>query len=66
MLHEIKNVRQEAGGGRRRWFESEGMDVVVWMDGDGAIIGFQLCYDFGQGERALTWREGRKGAPVNF
>lgn len=56
MLHEIKNVRQERGAGRRRWFESDGLDLVVWLDRQNAVTGFQLCYDLGQGEHALTWR----------
>ena len=58
MLHEIKNVKQERGGGRRRWFESETLDLVVWLEGGDKVAGFQLCYDFGRGERALTWRDG--------
>ena len=57
MLREIKNVKQERGGGRRRWFESEGLELVVWLVGDARVAGFQVCYDFGRGERALTWRE---------
>ena len=58
MLHEIKNVRQEPGGGRRRWFETEGIELVVWFDPADEITGFQLCYDFGRGAHALTWRAG--------
>ena len=58
MLHEIKNVRQEHGAGRRRWFESEGFELVVWLDRDERVTGFQLCYDLGRGEHALTWRAG--------
>jgi hypothetical protein len=58
VLHEIKDVRQERGAGRRRWFESEGMDLVVWLDSRDAVAGFQICYDLGQGEHALTWRPG--------
>ncbi len=43
--------------GRRRWFESEGLDLVVWLDAAGGEVeGFQLCYDLGTGEHALTWR----------
>ncbi len=56
MLHEIKNVRQEKGGGRRRWFESEGLELVVWLDQAETVIGFQLCFDLGDGLHALTWR----------
>lgn len=58
MFHEIKNVKQESGPGRRRWFESDHFDLVVWLDAADELTGFQLCYDFGRGERALTWREG--------
>jgi len=28
----------------------------VWCDQAGAPIGFQLCYDVGRTERALTWK----------
>ena len=56
MLKEIRNVRQEKGAGRRRWFESEGFELVVWYDAAGDCDGFQVCYDFGRGEHALTWR----------
>ncbi|MES2693667.1 MAG: hypothetical protein V4773_09350, partial [Verrucomicrobiota bacterium] len=58
MLREIKNVRQEPGEGRRRWFESDGLELVVWLDARGRMTGFQLCYDSGRHEHALTWREG--------
>ena len=58
VFHEIKNVRQEPGPGRRRWFESDNFDLVVWLEPGDRIAGFQLCYDFGRGEHALTWRDG--------
>ncbi len=57
MFREFKQVKQERGGGRRRWFESDDLDLVVWYDAGGKVTGFQLCYDFGDGERAVTWRE---------
>jgi hypothetical protein len=56
MLHEIKNVRQERGAGQRRWFESDGLELVFWFDAAGQVTGFQICYDLGHGEHALTWR----------
>lgn len=59
MLQEIKNVRQEPGRGRRRWFESDAFDLVVWLDADSGVEGFQICYDAGRGDRALTWRVDR-------
>jgi hypothetical protein len=55
-LHEITNVKQERGPGRRRWFESEDLELVVWLDAHDVVTGFQICYDFGQGGHALTWR----------
>lgn len=54
MLTEHRNVRQEPGQ-RRRWFDDDGMELIVWLDPDGAVNGFQLCHD----QEALTWRRGR-------
>ena len=56
VLHEIKNVRQESGPGRRRWFESDGLDLIVWLSPRDEISGFQLCYESLRGPHALTWR----------
>jgi hypothetical protein len=58
VLREFKHVRQEPVAGYRRWFESDGFDVIFWFDADASVSGFQICYDFGEGEHALTWRRG--------
>ena len=58
MFREFVNVKQERRQGRRRWFESDGLELVVWHDAADRLEGFQFCYDFGQGEHALTWRPG--------
>ncbi len=58
MFKEIRHVKQEAGAGRRRWFEADDCELVVWLELDGRVGGFQFCYDFGTDERALTWRAG--------
>jgi len=55
MLKEIKNVKQIEGGPRRRWFSDPALDLFVWYDDDENIIKFQLCYDKGSNEHALTW-----------
>ena len=62
MLHEIREVAQERNtGARRRWFQDDGMELIVWYRPDGSVEGFQLCYQADdQRERALTWR-GRHG-----
>ena len=61
MLVENLHVRQDRPdtSGRRRWFESEGLELVFWFDAHGAVEGFQICYERRGGERALTWRAGR-------
>ena len=58
MLREFKNVRQEGIPGRRRWFESDALELVVWLGPEEQLTGFQICYDVGRDERALTWRDG--------
>lgn len=61
VLVENLYVKQERdlGGARRRWFESDGLELVVWLGAAGGVEGFQLCYERREGERALTWRAGR-------
>ena len=56
MLHEIQDVRQNPGEPRRRWFSDPDLDLYVWIGEDGDIVQFQLCYDKGHDEQALTWR----------
>lgn len=58
MLTELENARQIRGEPARRWFMSPAMDLIVWQDEESRPIGFQLCYDKGCHERALTWHEG--------
>lgn len=55
MLVEKQNVRQIPNEGFRRWFTDNYFDLIVWYEGE-EIVGFQLCYDKGNDEHALTWR----------
>ena len=57
MLSEIKHVRQIHGEGHRRWFSDKFFDLIIWYNDDGEIEGFQLCYDKGENERAVTWHK---------
>jgi hypothetical protein len=57
MLREITNVKQIEGEPRRRWFSDPALDLFVWYDDDANIIKFQLCYDKGFNEHALTWSQ---------
>jgi hypothetical protein len=55
-LTEIPAVRQIPGEPPRRWFASQSLDLIVWLDDSGSPAGFQLCYDKLRAERALTWK----------
>lgn len=55
-LREILSVRQIAGERHRRWFNSPSLDLVVWMDEQNRLTAFQLCYQTGAHEHALTWQ----------
>jgi hypothetical protein len=61
MLTEFQGVMQERGvSGRRRWFEDDAMQLIVWSQPDGTLTGFQICYPGeDRRERALTWRAGQ-------
>ena len=69
MLYELTDVRQVPDEGFRRWFRDGYFDLIVWYDADtdgrpvGEPTGFQLCYDRGRRERAVTWR--RSGSFVH-
>ena len=58
-LRELPYTRQVPGERRRRWFSSPELDLIVWLDDEDQPVGFQLCYDKPDAERALTWRDGR-------
>ena len=57
MLREFLQVKQEAGAGRRRWFEDGDMELIVWLGQQEQLEGFQLCYRGAlDREHALSWR----------
>ena len=58
MLQEVSQVRQIENENPRRWFSSQDMDLTVWVEKDGTISGFELCYDKEKDERALRWLRG--------
>ncbi len=43
----------------RRWFSDGFFDLIVWIDREAVITGFQLCYDKYGNERAITWSKKR-------
>ncbi len=58
-MHECPRVRQIPGEPRRRWFESEELDLIVRTSDSGEFIGFELCYDKTGHERSLSWGKSR-------
>ena len=60
MLSESPGIMQERNTDiRRRWFQDDEMELIVWYRADGIADGFQICYQADDGrERALTWRAG--------
>ena len=55
MLTEVTETRQVEGEPRRRWFTDPAIDLYVWYDAANRIIRFQICYDKGPDEKALSW-----------
>ena len=55
MLYEIQKVKQIEGQDFRRWFTDDYFDLFVWYGTGGTISSFQLTYDKGHQERAVTW-----------
>jgi hypothetical protein len=54
-LREIPHVRQISGEPRRRWFISEFLDLMVWVNGANRPVKFQFCHRSGVSEHAFTW-----------
>ncbi len=59
MLAEIATTRTHSQGYRRRWYQSDTMDLYTWQTDLGRFVGFQLAYDRGAEQRAITWLRGR-------
>ena len=59
MLRETPDVRQIPGEPPRRWFADDFFDLIVWLEPDGSLNGFQLCYDREFQPRALTWTKAK-------
>ena len=52
---EVRDVRQDPGEPRRRWFTDDNFDLMVWYHADGSVHGFELSYDKPGYEKALRW-----------
>jgi hypothetical protein len=55
MLREFGETRQDSKEHVRRWFTSEDCDLILWLNADESLWGFQFCYGKPMDEHALTW-----------
>ncbi|MDH3645326.1 MAG: hypothetical protein OER80_01000 [Gammaproteobacteria bacterium] len=58
MLREIKAVHQSETDRKKRWFSDLDFDLIVWQKRNGTVSRFELSFDKGMDEHALTWKEG--------
>ncbi len=56
---EVRDVRQDPGDYRRRWFTDDHFDLMVWYHADGTVHGFEFSYDKPGYEKALRWFDDR-------
>ena len=59
MLKEFRNVMQHRGDPFRRIYCDDYFDLYVWFDSEDKILGIQLCYDYQNDGRALTFLDGK-------
>lgn len=58
-MKELTYIRQIDGDLKRRWFTSEDMDLIIWLNNDQSFAGFELCYNKRHKEHSLTFKAGR-------
>jgi hypothetical protein len=56
VLREIADIKQGPADICKRWFSSDAMDLVVWLDQCNGLVAFHLCYDKAHSEHAIVWR----------
>lgn len=57
MLREITSIAQLIHEPKRRWFEDDYFDLIVWHDHQDEIISFELYYDKRGHQRAVRWEQ---------
>lgn len=57
MLREITSIAQLIHEPKRRWFEDDYFDLIVWHDNQDVIISFELYYDKRGHQRAVRWEQ---------
>ena len=58
MTRLVELNRDQTIAENRRWFSSNDMDVIIWIDENRSIKAFELYYDKNVNEHVLVWRDG--------
>ena len=56
MLTEYGFPGEPDGQCTKRWFSDAYSDLYVWLESNGDVASFQLCYNKPVDEHALTWK----------
>lgn len=54
-MHSQNDFQEIRGRADRRWFSSPQFDLILWLDRQRRLKGFELCYDKQDRERSLSW-----------
>ena len=57
MTRLVELNRDQTIAENRRWFSSNDMDVIIWIDENRSIRAFELYYDKNVNEHVLVWRD---------
>lgn len=52
----LKHVRQDVPGLRKRWFQGDLLDLSIWQNSEGDVMHFQLLLE---GDRIIDYQVGR-------
>lgn len=55
MLRKISTVHTKPGEPRKLWFNSQEVDLFLWISERDEVIRFQLSYDKPNSEKSLVW-----------
>jgi hypothetical protein len=53
----VELSRDQTIAENRRWFSSNDMDLIIWIDENRSIRAFELYYDKNVNEHVLVWRD---------
>ncbi|QQO10898.1 hypothetical protein [Breznakiella homolactica] len=58
MLKEFKDISQPEKKYKRKWYNDEEFELIIWYE-ENEICGFQLCYEDHTEKKAITYTNGK-------